>query len=85
MPVANGINGVSPPVAAQNVPLVTDHVNRFFTKNSGVIFENENIQVGIKMEFRERLGRIQLFYGNMSQASDITGFQAEVTGHVTKL
>ena len=58
--------------------VVTDHVNKFFLTNSGVVFENELLQIGIKMEFRERLGRIQLFYGNKSNSGDINNFQADV-------
>lgn len=83
-PVANGVTAQSPaPVPnANGTQVVTDHVKKFFLKNSGVIYENEHVQVGIKMEFRERLGRIQIFYGNKSANSDITNFQAEVSRHV---
>lgn len=37
---------------------------RFVCKNNGVLFENELIQIGVKSEFRQNLGRLGLFYGN---------------------
>ena len=70
-------NGASP----NNATIITDHINKFFTKNSGVIYEVDGFQIGIKMEFRERLGRIQLFYGNSTQ-TQISNFQADVSRHL---
>lgn len=40
---------------------------RFVCKNNGVLFENDLIQIGVKSEFRQNLGRIGLFYGNKTQ------------------
>lgn len=40
---------------------------RFLFKNNGVLFENEMIQIGVKSEFRQNLGRLGLFYGNKTQ------------------
>ncbi|CAO2632759.1 AP-2 complex subunit alpha-1, partial [Lemmus lemmus] len=37
---------------------------RFVCKNSGVLFENQLLQIGVKSEFRQNLGRMYLFYGN---------------------
>ena len=37
---------------------------RFVSKNNGVLFENDLLQIGVKSEFRQNLGRIILFYGN---------------------
>ena len=77
-----GINSTpaAPPVAAPSEPppLIDSHCQKFFLKNSGVLYEDENLQIGIKMEFRERLGRIQLFYGNKSSSVDISSFKADV-------
>lgn len=42
-------------------------VFRFLFKNNGVLFENEMIQIGVKSEFRQNLGRLGLFYGNKTQ------------------
>jgi AP-2 complex subunit alpha len=35
-------------------------------KNNGVLFENELIQIGVKAEYRQNLGRVGIFYGNKS-------------------
>lgn len=37
---------------------------RFVCKNNGVLFENDLIQIGVKSEFRQNLGRLIVFYGN---------------------
>ncbi|KAK7604909.1 hypothetical protein V9T40_006095 [Parthenolecanium corni] len=37
---------------------------KFVCKNNGVLFENDLIQIGVKCEFRQNLGRLSLFYGN---------------------
>ncbi|CAH1965051.1 unnamed protein product [Acanthoscelides obtectus] len=42
---------------------------KFVCKNNGVLFENELIQIGIKSEFRQNLGRLGLFYGNKTSSS----------------
>jgi len=38
--------------------------HRFVCKNNGVLFENDLVQIGVKSEFRQNLGRLNLFYGN---------------------
>jgi AP-2 complex subunit alpha len=43
-------------------------------KNNGVLFENEMIQIGVKSEFRQNLGRLGLFYGNKTQ-TPLVNFQ----------
>jgi AP-2 complex subunit alpha len=47
---------------------------RFLFKNNGVLFENEMIQIGVKSEFRQNLGRLGLFYGNKTQ-TPLVNFQ----------
>ncbi|KAM4018186.1 AP-2 complex subunit alpha-2 isoform 4-T4 [Anomaloglossus baeobatrachus] len=37
---------------------------RFICKNNGVLFENQLLQIGLKSEFRQNLGRMFIFYGN---------------------
>ncbi|KAK6626252.1 hypothetical protein RUM43_006559 [Polyplax serrata] len=37
---------------------------KFVCKSNGVLFENDVIQIGVKSEFRQNLGRLGLFYGN---------------------
>lgn len=44
-----------------------NNAKRFIFKGNGVLFENELIQIGVKSEFRQNLGRISLFYGNKTQ------------------
>ncbi|XP_077285236.1 adaptor protein complex 2, subunit alpha isoform X2 [Arctopsyche grandis] len=45
-----------------------NNAKKFIFKNNGVLFENELIQIGVKSEFRQNLGRIGLFYGNKTQS-----------------
>ncbi|XP_052217993.1 AP-2 complex subunit alpha-2-like isoform X2 [Dreissena polymorpha] len=37
---------------------------KFICKNNGVLFENDLLQIGVKSEYREDLGRLWVFYGN---------------------
>jgi AP-2 complex subunit alpha len=66
-------NGAAAPPAATGGPatpeVVHDHVLKFLTKDSGVLYESDVLQIGIKMEFRKSLSRVQLFYGNKSHQS----------------
>ncbi|KAK1161834.1 hypothetical protein AOXY_G19490 [Acipenser oxyrinchus oxyrinchus] len=39
-------------------------VDKFVCKNNGVLFENQLMQIGLKSEFRQNLGRMYIFYGN---------------------
>ncbi|XP_071974263.1 AP-2 complex subunit alpha-2 isoform X4 [Engystomops pustulosus] len=41
-----------------------DNFERFICKNNGVLFENQLLQIGLKTEFRQNLGRVFIFYGN---------------------
>ncbi|XP_063292440.1 AP-2 complex subunit alpha-1 isoform X2 [Pelobates fuscus] len=52
----------TPPVSA--APGNEDNFLRFVCKNNGVLFENQLLQIGVKSEFRQNLGRMYLFYGN---------------------
>lgn len=47
---------------ANNVSFVD--AKKFVCKNNGVLFENDLIQIGVKSEFRQNLGRLGLFFGN---------------------
>uniref|UniRef100_A0A671RE24 AP-2 complex subunit alpha n=1 Tax=Sinocyclocheilus anshuiensis TaxID=1608454 RepID=A0A671RE24_9TELE len=51
---------------------------RFVCKNNGVLFENQLLQIGIKSEYRQNLGRIYLFYGNKTSVQFVT-FTTTVT------
>uniref|UniRef100_A0A672TAM6 AP-2 complex subunit alpha n=1 Tax=Sinocyclocheilus grahami TaxID=75366 RepID=A0A672TAM6_SINGR len=50
----------------------------FVCKNNGVLFENQLLQIGIKSEYRQNLGRIYLFYGNKTSVQFVT-FTTTVT------
>lgn len=39
-------------------------LKKLVCKNNGVLFENDLIQIGVKCEFRQNLGRLSIFYGN---------------------
>ncbi|XP_062944788.1 AP-2 complex subunit alpha-1 isoform X1 [Cynocephalus volans] len=54
-----GAEDISPPI-----PEADELLNKFVCKNNGVLFENQLLQIGVKSEFRQNLGRMYLFYGN---------------------
>ncbi|XP_040111165.1 AP-2 complex subunit alpha-2 [Oryx dammah] len=54
----------SPSAAAPLAPGSEDNFARFVCKNNGVLFENQLLQIGLKSEFRQNLGRMFIFYGN---------------------
>ncbi|XP_075693724.1 AP-2 complex subunit alpha-2 isoform X2 [Rhinoderma darwinii] len=41
-----------------------ENFERFICKNNGVLYENQLLQIGLKSEFRQNLGRMFIFYGN---------------------
>ncbi|XP_061593112.1 AP-2 complex subunit alpha-2-like isoform X1 [Cololabis saira] len=41
-----------------------EHFSRFVCKNNGVIYESQLLQIGLKAEYRQNLGRIYVFFGN---------------------
>ncbi|XP_028311612.1 AP-2 complex subunit alpha-2 isoform X1 [Gouania willdenowi] len=49
---------------APPLSVADDLLNKFVCKNNGVLFENQLLQIGIKSEYRQNLGRMYLFYGN---------------------
>lgn len=57
-----------------NQSSAVNNAKKFLFKNNGVLFENEMIQIGVKSEFRQNLGRLGLFYGNKTQVP-LTNFQ----------
>ncbi|XP_030053830.1 AP-2 complex subunit alpha-1 isoform X1 [Microcaecilia unicolor] len=52
--------------ASEDLPIAEadELLNKFVCKNNGVLFENQLLQIGVKSEFRQNLGRMYLFYGN---------------------
>ncbi|XP_072374881.1 AP-2 complex subunit alpha-2-like [Scyliorhinus torazame] len=69
-------SNVSPGVISQFAS-AEDSFLRFVCKNNGVIFENQLVQIGLKSEFRQNLGRMYLFYGNKT-SSKFIGFTTAV-------
>ncbi|XP_017480764.1 PREDICTED: AP-2 complex subunit alpha-like isoform X1 [Rhagoletis zephyria] len=62
---SDGFNGL----AAASDGTVVIHSNeecidKLLCKNNGIVFENTLIQIGVKSEYKQNLGRISLFYGN---------------------
>ncbi|KAA0203694.1 hypothetical protein HAZT_HAZT009710 [Hyalella azteca] len=71
----NGTNSASPATLTSGV---TDNIKKFVCKNNGVLYENDIIQIGVKSEFRQNLGRIGVFYGNKT-SMPLQGFLPSVS------
>ncbi|KAF2354643.1 Clathrin/coatomer adaptor adaptin-like N-terminal, partial [Trinorchestia longiramus] len=56
----------------------TSTTSSFVCKNNGVLYENDIIQIGVKSEFRQNLGRIGIFYGNKT-SMPLQGFAPSVS------
>ncbi|NP_001089303.1 adaptor related protein complex 2 subunit alpha 2 L homeolog [Xenopus laevis] len=54
-----------------------DHFSRLICKNNGVLFENQLLQIGVKSEFRQNLGRMFIFFGN-KMSSQFQNFTSTV-------
>lgn len=65
-------------------PGADEGYTRFLFKSSGVLFENEILQIGVKSEFKKNLGRIGVFYGNKS-SSQLTNFNSTLKSDEEKL
>ncbi|KAI8611146.1 adaptin N terminal region-domain-containing protein [Chytriomyces sp. MP71] len=51
--------------------------SRLVTVSNGLLHRDGNLEIGIKMEYREHLGRIAIFFGNRS-SQPITSLAAEI-------
>ncbi|XP_048118800.1 AP-2 complex subunit alpha-2 isoform X8 [Alosa alosa] len=51
-------------VPATAAPAADDNFSRFVCKNNGVLYENQLLQIGLKSEYRQNLGRMYVFFGN---------------------
>ncbi|CAL8282999.1 unnamed protein product [Boreogadus saida] len=76
-------SGAGGPAAAVN----DDGFLRFVCKNNGVLFENQLLQIGIKSEYRQNLGRMYLFYGNKTSVqfasfSTTVSYPGELQSHI---
>ncbi|XP_053370869.1 AP-2 complex subunit alpha-2 isoform X3 [Clarias gariepinus] len=57
---------------APPLPESDDLISKFVCKNNGVLFENQLLQIGIKSEYRQNLGRMYLFYGNKTSVQFVS-------------
>ncbi|XP_071377816.1 AP-2 complex subunit alpha-2 isoform X2 [Centroberyx affinis] len=55
-----------------------DNFPRFVCKNNGILYENQLLQIGLKSEYRQNLGRIYVFYGNKT-STQFLSFSSSVT------
>ncbi|KAK3533888.1 hypothetical protein QTP70_032999 [Hemibagrus guttatus] len=58
-------------------PIIEENLSRFVCKNNGVLYENQLLQIGLKSEFRQNLGRMYVFYGNKT-TTQFVNFSAAV-------
>ncbi|XP_046665758.1 AP-2 complex subunit alpha [Homalodisca vitripennis] len=65
--VLGDIYSSATPTAAPSATQNNYNPKKFVCKNNGVLFENDLIQIGVKCEFRQNLGRLGLFYGNKTK------------------
>ncbi|KAL2101134.1 hypothetical protein ACEWY4_002895 [Coilia grayii] len=78
------LSSAPPPPAAVSedpappLPEAEELLNKFVCKNNGVLFENQLLQIGIKSEYRQNLGRMYLFYGNKTSVQFVS-FTTTVT------
>nr|XP_019935331.1 PREDICTED: AP-2 complex subunit alpha-2 [Paralichthys olivaceus] len=55
-----------------------ENFTRFVCKNNGVIYENQLLQIGLKSEYRQNLGRLHMFYGNKT-STQFLSFSSSVS------
>uniref|UniRef100_UPI0037E72B4E AP-2 complex subunit alpha-2-like isoform X2 n=1 Tax=Semicossyphus pulcher TaxID=241346 RepID=UPI0037E72B4E len=70
---------ISTPAA---VDVCEENFFRFVCKNNGVIYENQLLQIGLKSEYRQNLGRVYVFYGNKT-STQFLSFSSSVSSHET--
>ncbi|KAM9461175.1 AP-2 complex subunit alpha-2 isoform 1-T1 [Clarias gariepinus] len=61
-------------------PVIEENLPRFVCKNNGVLYENQLLQIGLKSEFRQNLGRMYVFYGNKT-STQFVNFSSSVVCH----
>ncbi|XP_044043423.1 AP-2 complex subunit alpha-2 isoform X3 [Siniperca chuatsi] len=65
-----------------SVDVSEENFPRFVCKNNGVIYENQLLQIGLKSEYRQNLGRMYVFYGNKT-STQFLSFSSSLTIHNT--
>ncbi|XP_051918764.1 AP-2 complex subunit alpha-2-like [Hippocampus zosterae] len=72
-----------PDPASAPPPDVSDEsFSRFVCKNNGVLYENQLLQIGLKSEYRQNLGRMYVFFGNKT-SSQFVSFSSSVSSQDT--
>ncbi|KAG7327808.1 hypothetical protein KOW79_009414 [Hemibagrus wyckioides] len=66
-----------------STPIIEENLSRFVCKNNGVLYENQLLQIGLKSEFRQNLGRMYVFYGNKT-TTQFVNFSTSVLNVHTK-
>ncbi|KAG7278851.1 hypothetical protein CRUP_010414 [Coryphaenoides rupestris] len=57
-----------------------ENFSRFICKNNGVLYENQLLQIGLKSEYRQNLGRIYVFFGNKT-STQFLNFTSSLNVH----
>uniref|UniRef100_A0A8B9HKL3 Clathrin adaptor alpha/beta/gamma-adaptin appendage Ig-like subdomain domain-containing protein n=1 Tax=Astyanax mexicanus TaxID=7994 RepID=A0A8B9HKL3_ASTMX len=91
---SSAVNSASPPTSSHAASLLVDvfseslpvaalvlSVFRFVCKNNGVLFESQLLQIGLKSEFRQNLGRMYIFYGNKT-STQFLNFSSSLNIHM---
>uniref|UniRef100_A0A8C7V3S8 AP-2 complex subunit alpha n=1 Tax=Oncorhynchus mykiss TaxID=8022 RepID=A0A8C7V3S8_ONCMY len=88
------LSSAPPTVASEDpappLPESDELLNKFVCKNNGVLFENQLLQIGIKSEYRQNLGRMYLFYGNKTSVQFVSfnttvSCPGELQSHILQL
>ena len=58
---SNGLNGSN---GSDIIHSNEECLEKLLCKNNGILYENSMIQIGIKSDYKQNLGRISIFYGN---------------------
>ncbi|KAI5607815.1 AP-2 complex subunit alpha-2 isoform X6, partial [Silurus asotus] len=74
------------PAASFSSPttIIEENLSRFVCKNNGVLYENQLLQIGLKSEFRQNLGRMYVFYGNKT-STQFVNFSSSVVWRCTSV
>ncbi|XP_053093990.1 AP-2 complex subunit alpha-2 isoform X3 [Pangasianodon hypophthalmus] len=88
-PAASNTGSLLVDVFSENLPaasfgssasIIEENLSRFVCKNNGVLYENQLLQIGLKSEFRQNLGRMYVFYGNKT-STQFMNFSSSVVCH----
>lgn len=61
----NGTTPAAPIIHAEGVIVPNEEgLKKLICKHNGIVFENNLVQIGVKCEYRQNLGRVSIFYGN---------------------